>query len=80
MLPEANPLDAGGNTRGIVLIVVNGRFFARDELDALLSRLSESGAPPNPEPGLAAEGHRFHHIVMVEVTGPTSRLPAIPSR
>jgi len=39
VLLQANPLDAIGNTRGIVLVVANGRFFDRDELDALLEQV-----------------------------------------
>ncbi|MDE2805083.1 MAG: amidohydrolase family protein [Gemmatimonadota bacterium] len=39
VLLESNPLDAIGNTRGIVLVVANGRFFSRDELDALLEQV-----------------------------------------
>ena len=39
VLLEANPLDAIGNTRDIVLVVANGRFFSRGELDALLEEV-----------------------------------------
>ena len=47
VLLEANPLEDIGNTRRIALVVANGRFFARPELDALLEavRRERAGAP-----------------------------------
>ncbi|MDE2753307.1 MAG: amidohydrolase family protein, partial [Gemmatimonadota bacterium] len=44
VLLEANPLDDIGNTRRIALVVANGRFFARPELDALLEEVRRERA------------------------------------
>lgn len=44
VLLEANPLEDIGHTRGIALVVANGRFFSREELDALLEQVSQERA------------------------------------
>lgn len=44
VLLEANPLGDIGNTRRIALVVANGRFFARPELDALLDEVRRDRA------------------------------------
>ena len=44
MLLEGNPLEEIGNTQGIALVVANGRFFSREELDALLEQVRQERA------------------------------------
>ena len=44
VLLEANPLEEIGNTRGIALVVANGRFFSREDLDALLEQVRQERA------------------------------------
>ena len=46
VLLDANPLDDIANTRRIRAVVANGRFFSRDDLDALLSAVVARAAKP----------------------------------
>ena len=44
VLLDANPLDDIANTRKIRAVVANGRYFSRDDLDALLSGVEDRAA------------------------------------
>jgi imidazolonepropionase-like amidohydrolase len=43
---DANPLDDIANTRRIRAVVANGRYFSRDDLDALLRQVEALAADP----------------------------------
>ena len=44
MLLDANPLDEIGNTRRIRGVVLAGRYFARADLDRMLSQVATAAA------------------------------------
>lgn len=48
VLLAGNPLEEIGNTRGITLVVANGRVFSREDLDALLEQVRRERAPGAP--------------------------------
>ena len=48
VLLAGNPLEQIGNTRGITLVVANGRVFSREDLDALLEQVRRDRAPGAP--------------------------------
>ena len=46
VLLDANPLDDIANTRRIRAVVANGRFYSRDDLDALLEDVEKRASQP----------------------------------
>ena len=52
VLLDANPLVDIANTQKIAAVVVNGRYFSRNDLQKMLQKVEESAKkePPKPHP------------------------------
>jgi imidazolonepropionase-like amidohydrolase len=51
VLLDANPLTDIGNTQKIAAVIVNGRYFSRDDVQKILQRVEESAKKQPTKPG-----------------------------
>jgi imidazolonepropionase-like amidohydrolase len=51
VLLDANPLADIGNTQKIAAVIVNGRYFSRDDVQKILQKVEESAKKQPTKPG-----------------------------
>jgi len=54
VLPDANPQEDIANTQEIAAVVVNGKYFSRNELQKMLQKVEESAKKEPPMPHLSS--------------------------